>query len=203
MNSKEDEKMEAWLAQAKGGNSSALNSLCQAAGVRLALVVKFRLRSWSQEDREDVVQAALLTFCEKIQTVEKTPMAFALWILRQKIGNELQKVRHQRERSLSELDRSGEDGGDTTTADTGLPADPDDTPEIHYLRKEQFERIVRILPLLSDFCRALLAGFLQEKAVHEMWEWFSQIEPDLNRNAFYKRIHDCRQKMTGLLGATA
>lgn len=195
-----DDELERLLQRAKQGNQSCLDRLCSEIRVRLAGIVKYRLRSWSQEDREDLVQSTLLTFYEKIQTVERTPVAFALWIMRLKIGNKLQEVRFKREHSLNEISYEAGYPGDPPNAEIGFVADSNESPEELCIQNERMERILRILPALSEFCRALIAGLVEGFQVTELWARFSRLEPQLNRNAFYKRIHDCRQKTLSLLG---
>jgi DNA-directed RNA polymerase specialized sigma24 family protein len=186
------------LEQAKAGDSDSLGVLCEEARVRLGLVVKYRLRGWSEADREDLVQDTLVTFCEKIQDITGTPMNFALWILRQKIGNELQKARRFREQSFSStVINRGNDGGD-------LALDPPD-PEVDVAatveRKESVERIMEVMLHLSDFCRLVFAGLLEGFRIQEIWEKYQLVEPGLKRSAFDKRTHDCRRRMAELMGA--
>jgi RNA polymerase sigma factor (sigma-70 family) len=185
------------LVQAKAGDTTSLGHLCEEAKVRLQLVVKYRLRGWSEADREDLVQDVLITFCEKIQMVERTPMAFALWILRQKIGSELQKAHRSRTRSFTEA--FGKDGQDTDST-VAEPPDPDADPALEYERKENAERIREAINMLSEFCRTVFAGLLEGMRIQEIWVRYQEIEPDLQRSAFDKRTHGCRRKLFALLG---
>jgi DNA-directed RNA polymerase specialized sigma24 family protein len=183
--------------KAKTGDSASLGRLCEAAKVRLLLVVKYRLRGWSNSDMEDLVQDTLATFCEKIQLVDRTPMAFALWILRQKIGNELQKAHRTRERSFSEATENSRREADDRVFD---PADPDDDPAVLLDRKENLERMRRAIGLLSEFCQTVFAGLLEGRRIQEIWERYREIEPGLQRSAFDKRTHACRRKLVALVG---
>jgi RNA polymerase sigma factor (sigma-70 family) len=187
------------LTQAKAGDAASLGRLCEEARVRLRLVVKYRLRGWSEAEREDLVQDTLVTFCEKIETVDRTPLAFALWILRQKIGNELQKAYRVRERSFQEaLGKPSRDGDEYTIE----PADPGDDPAMEFDRKETAQRIRSAITQLSDFCRFVFAGMLEGYRLQEIWTRYKEIEPDLQRSAFDKRTHACRRKLFALMGAT-
>jgi DNA-directed RNA polymerase specialized sigma24 family protein len=186
------------LELAKGGDSASLGQLCEEARVRLTLIVKYRLRGWSETERQDLVQDTLLTFCEKIQVVDRTPMAFALWILRQKIGNEFQKVRRSRERSFSNV------AGDSTRDDDNPsldPADPADDPATAYDRKETLTALRDAIGKLDEFCRAVFAGLLEGMKMQEIWERYRDLEPRLHRGAFDKRTHMCRRKLLALVGA--
>jgi DNA-directed RNA polymerase specialized sigma24 family protein len=185
------------LHRARSGDRTSLERLCAEAKVRLLLVVKYRLRGWPEADREDLVQDTLVTFCEKIQSIEHTPMAFALWILRQKIGNELQKAHRHREQSLQQAFADGDRDADRPSLD---PPDPGDDPATAYDRKETAARIREAMSHLSDFCRTVFAGLLEGYRIQDVWERYRDIEPGLRRSAFDKRTHDCRRKMMALLG---
>ncbi|HEY3295333.1 MAG TPA: sigma factor [bacterium] len=186
------------LAQAKAGDAASLGLLCEEARVRLQLVVKYRLGRWPEADREDLVQDALMTFCDKLQEIDRTPMAFALWILRQKIGNEFQKAYRNRERSFTEaFGLPGREGEDRIVE----PPDPEDDLAVQYDRKETVERMRVAIRGLSDFCRAVFAGVLEGLRMQDIWEQYRQIEPGLQRSAFDKRTHDCRRKLFARMGA--
>jgi DNA-directed RNA polymerase specialized sigma24 family protein len=185
------------LAQAKGGDAASLDLLCTEARVRLLLVVKYRLGRWSEADREDLVQDALVTFCDKIQEVDRTPMAFALWILRQKIGNEFQKAYRNRERSFSETFGNPRRDEDERISE---PPDPGDDLTVEYDRRETTERLRAAIGGLSDFCRAIFAGLLEGLRMQDLYARYQQIEPGLQRSAFDKRTHACRRKLFARLG---
>lgn len=187
------------LDLAKRGDAASLGRLREEARVRLSLVVKYRLRGWSDADRQDLVQDALVTFCEKINSLDRTPMAFALWILRQKIGNEFQKVRRLRERSFSEIAADSNRSGDTSVLD---PADPSDDPAAELDRKETLIRVHGAINKLDDFCRTVFIGLLEGLRIQEIWDRYRVLEPGLQRSAFDKRTHGCRRKLFALIGAS-
>jgi DNA-directed RNA polymerase specialized sigma24 family protein len=198
----DNNSLESELERAKCGDEESLNRLCRDAEVRLKLVVKYRLRGWSREDQEDLVQSTLLTFCEKIQLVEHTPMAFALWILRQKIGSELQKVRRQKEGSLTEYVQS-ENGHDPARVHRGAVLKAPDNVEDEFERREKVQRVLDAMTHLSEFCRAVMTGILEGMRIAEIWDRFQRIEPQLTRSAFDKRVHACRQRLFNILGTEA
>jgi DNA-directed RNA polymerase specialized sigma24 family protein len=185
------------LGRAKSGDAGSLGRLCEEARVRLQLVIKYRLRGWSEADREDLIQDTLVTFCEKIAAVDRTPMAFALWILRQKIGNTLQKGYRNRERSFSRALPETGDGHADSVLD---PPDPGDDPATAYDRKETMQKVLEAMSLLNEFCRTVFTGLLEGLRIQEIWEHYREIEPGLQRGAFDKRTHVCRRKLFALVG---
>jgi DNA-directed RNA polymerase specialized sigma24 family protein len=125
-------------------------------------------------------------------------MVFSLWILRQKIGNELQRAHRHRERTFSEALTDSERDGDMGPLD---PPDPDENPAELLERKENAERIRAAMSHLSEFCQTVFAGLLEGMRMSEIWERFRVLEPGLQRSAFDKRTFACRRKLYTLMGS--
>ncbi len=192
--------LEALLGLAKTADADALNRLCKEIEVRLRPILEFRLRSWSREDREDLLQNTLITFCEKIGGVSDHPLRFALAILRNKVGNELQAARRQREVALV-TDESAEDRAPSqaSLAASSLAAAQDDMAA-NLERKERAEQIVAAIRQLADFCKQALFALLRGYSVMEVWQQAQSEEVGLKRGTFDKRLFDCKKRLKVLLG---
>ncbi|HEX7344510.1 MAG TPA: sigma factor [bacterium] len=190
---------EALLKRAQRDDVSAVTELLSNLAVTLRPIVQYRLRGWSRQDHDDILQETLITFARKLKQIESTPQHYAAGILRNKIGDALRS----RERR-SEISRS----------DEAAEASPVWRHEVEIALRQQnpeedllgqidndelIERIRRAVSKLSLFCQAFFVGILEGQNMADLWELFKAAEPNLERNAFRKRIFACRLKLKALL----
>ena len=87
------------LVQAKQGDKSAEEELFSNLRVSLRPLVESKLRRWSLDDQQDILQETLITFWQKRDIVTSNPHLYAREILRNKIGHALRS--HKQRRSIS------------------------------------------------------------------------------------------------------
>ncbi len=185
------------LGRCKAGQTQARDDLCRELAVRLRLILQYRLWGWSRQDLEDIVQECLVTILQKLDRIESSPQKYACEVLRNKVGDAL---------------RRRQSGTVPLRSDTALGSDPAErgfVPAIHpeeaegfvarFEARDRVERVQRAIMQLSAFCRLFFLGILEERSVQELWLFFQQIEPGLQRSAFDKRIFDCRRKLRRLV----
>ena len=180
------------------GDQQAAAQLFAHLSVRLKVVVKHKLWGWSTDDQNDLIQATLATFVEKIQEVIENPSAFVVQILSNKIGNELRVRRSRQYVSVAsdivtnhELPEGATSSrsvvlASTVKADTGIES------------SEELALVVRAIDNLRPFCRAVFKGMIEGMYVSEIWDALRLTEPGLTRSAFDKRIFDCRKQLKRL-----
>ena len=83
----EEKDWNALLMGAKNGDSQKKNQLFSNLSVTLRPFLQYRLRGWSVEDREDILQETLITIDRKLEAVESNPHKYAIGVLRNKIGS--------------------------------------------------------------------------------------------------------------------
>jgi DNA-directed RNA polymerase specialized sigma24 family protein len=172
------------LKAAQGGNLNCLNELIEALCVRLRMSIKYRCCGWSPEDQEDILQETLEVFWNKLDGISDHPERYALKILINKIGNEIQK-RKGKHRVLT--DTNGDHN--STFVDESI----DVVKKIE--QQEIKNKFVFAIKRLSPYCKTLFTGLLEGKNINEMWEFFSSLNPDLTRSAFDTRNARCRNKL--------
>ncbi len=194
------EQLELLLQEAKGSSEPALNELCRIVMVRLRPIVEYRLRGWPKEDQQDLLQNTIMTFCDKLPIIQDNPIAVALGILRNKIGNELQSIRRKNTVAL-EADESEDESREKSVGLGRVSLDRQEE-DIHDAmdRRARAQKIVQAIAQLQEFCRTVLIGLLQGYAISEIWERMQRSEPDLRRGTFDKRIFDCKKKLKTVLG---
>ena len=172
------------LKAAQGGNQNCQNELIKALSVRLRLSIKYRCCGWSPEDQEDILQETLEVFWNKLDSISDHPERYALKILINKIGNEIQK-RKGKQCVLPET------VGDHCTTFIDEPFDVLTKIE----QQEYKNRFIFAIKRLSPYCRTLFMGLLEGKSINEMWEIFSSLDLGLTRSAFDTRNTRCRYKL--------
>src|SRR3989339_147506 len=96
------QELEKLLQRAKSGDETGLSELCGVIRVRLLGLVRFKVRGWSREDHEDLVQDTLVVFVRDLRKIEDNPLTYAHAVLQKRIWNELDKARRSREVSLDQ-----------------------------------------------------------------------------------------------------
>ena len=142
-------------------------------------------------DRDDILQNTLLVVAEKLDQPDLNPPRFALTVLRNKIGDAL-RAHQAGGRRMQSMDARNED--DDRPHVPGFAAenpDPGDTIDHERLTA----RIRDAIKKLSKFCQAFFLAAMEGREVGEVWELAIQLEPNLKRSAFDKRIFDCRQRL--------
>ena len=161
-------------------------------------LTKYRLWGWSEQDREDIVQDCLCTFLQKIDLIESDPQVYAHEILRNKIGNALQR------RKILEVPLQSETPGrsslDRHMDNPDLRANRGDDFATMLQTRERLKRVSDSIAKLPDFCRNFFLGLLEGRPIRELWIIFNQREPQLQRSAFDTRVFDCRKRLRQLVG---
>jgi DNA-directed RNA polymerase specialized sigma24 family protein len=189
------------LQRAKSGDKAGLDELCGVVRVRLLGLVRFKVRGWSREDHEDLVQDTLTIFVRDLHKIEHSPLIYAHAILQKRIWNELDKARRSREVSLDH--RLPDDGISDPVDALDHRSLRDQTMDVadEVERKIRLERVWEVIQALHhEFCKPLLTAIMEGFEIGELWERFSQLDPNLTRNAFYKRVFDCRKRLWTALG---
>jgi RNA polymerase sigma factor (sigma-70 family) len=188
--------------RAQGGDQAALNELCHELNVRLGPIVKHKIWWWPKEDQDDVLQATLTLFIEKLPEILENPCGYAVQILSNQIGNEIQK-RRRRQGNIVRIETTEREddykGGGAQSSERYLASD--DNPARTMESREEFEIVVRAINRLTPFCRMVFKGMIEELSPGEIWEAVERTEPSLTRATFYKRIFDCRKRLRQLIAA--
>jgi DNA-directed RNA polymerase specialized sigma24 family protein len=193
--------LEQSLLRARSGDPGALDDLCAAVRVRLLVLVRLKLRGWPREDHEDLVQETLAVFARDVNRIQNRPLAYAHAVLTKRIWNELDRARRSREVSLDQRIEPDDARDSSSSAASGLLRDETADVAAEVQRKLDVERVWRAIQRLSqEFCKPLLMALMQGYEVGELYLRFSELDPHLTRNAFYKRIFDCRKRLTERLG---
>jgi DNA-directed RNA polymerase specialized sigma24 family protein len=193
--------LEMLLHRAKSGDEAGLGELCGVVRVRLLGLVRFKVRGWSREDHEDLVQETLTIFIRDLHKIEHSPLTYAHAILRKRIWNELDKARRSREVSLDQRLPDDKVSDSADALDTRLLRDNSVNVADEVERKVTLERVWWAIQSLNHkFCKPLLTAIMEGYEIGELWERFSRLDPNLSRNTFYKRVFDCRKRLWAVLG---
>jgi DNA-directed RNA polymerase specialized sigma24 family protein len=189
------------IERAKAGQSQARDRLCRELSVRLRQLTKYRLWGWSQQDQEDIVQDCLCTFLQKLDLIESNPQGYACEILRNKIGNALQR----RKILKVPLQSDTQDGSglDHQAHEPAFHANRSGDFAAMLETRERLEMVAGGITRLPDFCRNFFLGLLEGRPIRELWILFNEREPGLQRGAFDKRVFDCRKRLRQLVGDDA
>jgi DNA-directed RNA polymerase specialized sigma24 family protein len=189
------------LWQAQRGEQQAQNQLFEALSVTLRPFLESRLRGWSREDKDDVLQETLMTIGVKLDYIQTNPHKYGVKVLRNKIGHALRNSHYKKMVSAN------------TTEDPISPAlkqaiewglshgKPGNDLLDDLAKKEEIERIQAAVEKLPPFCRAFFLGILTGRTRKELWRFFVRSDPSLKRGTYRKRIFDCRSKLVELLEA--
>jgi DNA-directed RNA polymerase specialized sigma24 family protein len=196
-----NENLIAWdalLHETQAGQTEARESLCRELSVRLLAIAQYRLWGWPRQDQEDLVQDCLVTVLQKIDQVESNPHLYACQVLYNKIGDALRRRKIIKVPLASDSPPGEEPRG--IAIDPAIHPDGDGAG--FAARTEARDRMAvvqRAIKDLSVFCRTFFLGMLEERSVQEIWGLVRQVEPDLKRSAFDKRIFDCRRRLKNLV----
>lgn len=182
------------LNKAKSGNREATEDFCRVIQVRLAEIAKHKVWWLPQEDREDLVQSAIITILEKLATIDTNPAAFALQVFRNLTGNLIQ-ARNRRKNVSIKDDVTRTDSTDPADLESGVILSGESDPESSYHARLELQSVVAAFEKLSDFCRLFFKGVIANYSVGELFETAVRREPNLSRSAFDKRVFDCRKKL--------
>lgn len=80
-------RLDELLRGAQKGNTYCREELARQIVLRLWLIAQCRLRGYSTEQGEELIQNALLTFWERLDRIRDNPDLYAYIILRNKIGD--------------------------------------------------------------------------------------------------------------------
>lgn len=184
----------------RAGDTHAASRLFEELAVRLRVIAKHKVGWWPAQEQEDLVQSTLLIFFEKLGEIKDNPCAYAVQVLANQIGSELQKKR--RRQYISIVDDSVKDGMGTLGAHSLSHARDlaSAARSEHEDTREEIQHIIVAIDRLKPFCRTVFKGIIQELAIAEIWEAVRRTEPGLTRSAFDKRIFDCRKQLRHVLG---
>ena len=194
-----DNNWNSLLNSSKAGLDADRDRLFELLLVRLVTICQYRLRGWPSEEIEDIVQDSLAIVFEKLATVNDNPHYFALAVLENRIGGVLRQKRRRTMISLNPTGTLGEQD-DVQGADMQLPSESYDEMLDHLHESDLSDKLLRALRKLSPLCQAIFLALLKYRAVAEVWEEYQEREPKLSRNAFDKRLFDCRKKLRELTG---
>lgn len=195
--------LEELFQRAKAGDEASLTSLYSIVRVRLLALTRYKVRSWSREDHEDLVQETMAIFSRDLQKIEHNPLIYAHSILQKRIWNEMDKAHRSRQASLEPFTSGNSKDDQPNIADSSFMQDGSVDIERDIEDKERVERVWQAIQSLNhEFCKPLLTGIIQGLEVSELWEKFSELDPNLSRNTFYKRVFDCRKRLLAILKGT-
>ncbi len=185
------------LKRAQGGDGESQNDLCGKIKVRLGPILQYRLWGWPSEELEDILQDTLVVFLQKLDQIESNPHHYALEVLRHKIGDALRT--HKRviavgssEGQVPIEEVSGEEtGGNIAQAGGNFNDDLETKDLADYIRK--------VIKKLSLFCQTFFLAILEDRTIGEVWQFVQEVEPDLQRSTFDKRVFDCRRRLRQLV----
>lgn len=187
------------LKLTKAGDREGQRQFFTQLAVTLRPIVQCRLRGWLREDQEDVLQETLITVAQKLDNVHSNPHKYAAAVLRNKVGDAL---RARSGRIRMSLDSAPDQGIGSIRQEVeqilGQTASGGDALTQVEL-SERIERVKSAIQRLSSFCQAFFLGVMEHREVGELWELFKEGNPGLKRNAFRKRIFDCRMKLKSIL----
>jgi DNA-directed RNA polymerase specialized sigma24 family protein len=187
------------LQETRKGSNEARNDLFVRIAVTLRPILQCRLRGWSKEDQDDILQETLMTLAQKLPYLVSNPHYYACTILRHKIGDALRSRRSHIKLSLDDSPHPAAIALQSeiqmilaqNSSDYDIPAQVE--------TEEYLELISRAVRRLSQFCQAFFLGILEHREIGEIWSDLHRSHADLNQGAFRKRIFDCRMKLKEIL----
>ena len=187
------------LWQAQKGEQQDQNKLFEALSVTLRPFLESRLRGWSREDKDDVLQETLITIGIKLERIQTNPHKYGIRVLRNKIGQALRNPPHKRMVSADAnddpLSTALKQAIELSLSHGGLGNDLLDD----LAKKDEIERIQAAVEKLPPFCRTFFLGILNGRNRKELWTLFKALNLGLKRGTYRKRIFDCRMKLVELL----
>jgi DNA-directed RNA polymerase specialized sigma24 family protein len=187
------------LWQAQKGEQQAQSRLFERLSVTLRPFLESRLRGWSREDKDDVLQETLIIIGAKLQHIQTNPHKYGVKVLRNKIGHALRNPPHKKIVSADSMDDpispSLRNAIERSVSHGIVRNDLFD----ELTMREEIERIQAAVEKLPPFCRAFFLGILSGQTRKELWRLFKKSDPELKRGTYRKRIFDCRMKLAELL----
>jgi len=185
------------LKRARQGDVMSQNDLCEKIKVRLGPILQYRLWGWPAEEHEDILQDTLIVFLQKLDQIKSNPHHYALEVLRHKIGDALRT--HKRgiaqgsyEEHVPIEEVSGEETGGNIAQAGGNFTDELETKDLaDYIRK--------VIKKLSLFCQTFFLAILEDRTIGDVWQLSREVEPNLHRSTFDKRVFDCRRRLRKLV----
>ena len=187
------------LWQAQKGEQQAQNKLFEKLSVTLRPFLESRLRGWSREDKDDILQETLITIGVKLDYIQNNPHKYGVKVLRNKIGHALRNSQHKKMVS-ADANANLVSPALKQAIERGLShGKPGNDLLDDLARKEEIERIQAVVEKLPPFCRTFFLGILSGRNRKELWRLFKTLNPGLKRGTYRKRIFDCRMKLVELL----
>ncbi|TKJ36567.1 hypothetical protein CEE37_14905 [candidate division LCP-89 bacterium B3_LCP] len=187
------------LKKVRRGDQSAKDDLFRKLAVRLHPIIKYRLRGQSSEDIEDILQDTMVIFSEKINLIESDPDTYVLQILRNKIGNFYQRMRRRKNVTI-QTDSQAEIHHRASFRERIVTTIKEKSSFLAEIESEDLSNYIRTaIKRLPVFCQTFFLAILDGRRVQEVWELYRKLEPELQRNAFDKRVFDCRKKLMDLV----
>jgi len=190
---------ETLLKQAQNDVVSAITELFAKLAVTLRPIVQYRLRGWSNQDHDDILQETLITFAKKLKEIESGPQHYAAGILRNKIGDALRSRERRSEISWSDHPVETSPAWRLEVEAALQQKNPEGDLLGQIDNEELIGSIRSAIGKLSLFCQAFYVGILEGQSMVDLWDLFKTVEPALERSAFRKRIFTCRLKLKALL----
>jgi len=199
---KEESKID-WddlLVRAKEGDKSAENELFSKLSVSLRDFAEYKLRGWSSEEVEDVIQNTLVILWQKRDEITSNPQIYAREILHNKIGH-----LYRKKKSFGEIPIDPVDDRSSSAAKQEIEFSSDrETVEEELIgsidNKELLEKIINAIEDLPPCCRIFYLSIFQGYNRREIWEVFKSTYKNLKGSTYRKRISQCcRKKLLELL----
>ena len=124
---------------------------------------------------------------ENLSEVKTNVFGYAYTVFKYKRGDADRKRRRDRERKI------GIEGMNPWDRDRILTRLPTILEEIESAELVDF--IVEAVKEMSAFCQFFFRAKLQEWTPGEIWKEIRTLDPDMKRNNFDKRTHDCRRAL--------
>jgi len=180
------------LEAAQCSDRNRREELAEELNVRLRLVIQYKCRGWSPEDKEDILQETMEVFWGKLQSIKDRPQSYALRILRNKIGDQLRKRAGRRDITAADADPLPPP---RVPLDEKTLIDESQDVEAKIELDDLVGKLKTAIMRLPPFCKTFFMGLLEGKSNNDMREFFSSLNPRLKRSAFDNRSMRCRQRL--------
>jgi DNA-directed RNA polymerase specialized sigma24 family protein len=187
------------LHRTQHGDRQAQNNLFTRLAVTLRPILQCRLRGWSKQEQDDVLQETLMTFAQKLPGLGSNPHYYACGILRHKIGDALRARRAHTNLSLDDSQHPSAPALQSEIQMILTQNSSEDEVTVQVENDEYLELISRAVKRLSQFCQAFFLGLLEHREIAEIWSDLHRLHSDLKPGTFRKRIFDCRMKLKEIL----
>ncbi|MCB9367156.1 MAG: hypothetical protein H6508_08260 [Calditrichaeota bacterium] len=171
---------------ARDGDASALDEYCKRVRPGLIQIASFQIYDITREEAEDLAHETLAVFVQKYQEVTTSSTAYLRSILYNNMKNFLRGQIKSRQREVTS-------NGGTYTHNVR-------SSEHEVEKRELLERAEQTISGMSEPCKTLLIGLIEGYKVKELWERMLELEPNLRRSTFDRRLYVCRRRLWELLG---